>query len=154
MAAANIPDPTPLNSEEHWPQHKLDLGYFTAADRCPLMVRRRARGAFELFLHLAYRFIHGGGEPVVAEHEELCAACGVVPDGLHSSSEISRLLRSLRETYRVIDYRSKPGVLIGAAIIASWFASAAGSAAASRTARSAGSIRLRHGPSVINQARI
>ncbi|MCY2996058.1 MAG: hypothetical protein NTY19_50650 [Planctomycetota bacterium] len=105
MATANIPDLTPLNSEEHWPQHKLDLSYFTAADRCPLMVRRRARGAFELFLYLAYRFIHGGGEPVVAEHEELCAACGVVPDSLHSSSEISRLLRSLRETYQVIDYR-------------------------------------------------
>ena len=55
----------------------------------------------------------------MAEHEELCAACGVVPHGPHSSSEISRLLRSLRETCRVIEYepvqRRQPRIRLAAA---------------------------------------
>ncbi len=84
--------------------HKLDLAYFTEPGRCSLMVRRGARGAFELFLHLAHRFLEGNGEPVETEHEAMCRACGLNPDGPHSRSAVSRLLRSLRNTYGVIDY--------------------------------------------------
>ena len=51
-------------------------------------------------------------------------------------------------------YRSIAGVLTGATIIASWLASAGGFVSTSRTARSAGSTRRRHGPSVISQVMI
>lgn len=85
-------------------QHKLDLAYFTEPSRCPLMVRRGARGAFELFLYLAHRFLESNGEPVLANHKAMCHACGIDPDGPHSSSAISRLLRSLRNTFGIIDY--------------------------------------------------
>lgn len=84
--------------------HKLDLAYFTEPGRCPLMVRRGARRAFELFLHLAHQFLDGSGEPVIVDHEGMCRACGIDPDGPHSRSAVSRLLRSLRNTYGVIDY--------------------------------------------------
>lgn len=85
-------------------EHKLDLAYFTEPGRCPLMVRRGARGAFELFLYLAHRFFESNGEPVLANHEAMCHSCGLDPDGPHSRSAVSRLLRSLRNTFGVIDY--------------------------------------------------
>ena len=83
---------------------KLDLAYFTEPGRCPLMVRRGGRSAFELFLYLAHRFLESNGEPVLANHEAMCHACGLDPDGPHSWSAVSRLLRSLRNTFGVIDY--------------------------------------------------
>ena len=83
---------------------KLDIAYFTEPGRCSLMVQRRARAGFEVFLYLAHRYLQADGRPVVATHEELCAACGLDPKSAHSSSTMSRLLRSLRETYRVIDF--------------------------------------------------
>ena len=63
-----------------------------------------ARGAFELFLDLAHRFLESNGEPVLANHKAMCRACGLDPDGPHSPSAVSRLLRSLRNTFGVIDY--------------------------------------------------
>ncbi len=84
---------------------KLDLAYFTEPSRCPLMVRRGARSAFELFLYLAHRYFEYHGQPVVASHQEMCIACGFNPDGPHSRSGISRLLCSLRSTFGVIDYQ-------------------------------------------------
>ena len=69
------------------------------------MVRRGARSAFELFLHIAHRFFEGNGQPVLANHKDMCHACGLDPDSPHSRSGISRLLRSLRSTFGVIDYQ-------------------------------------------------
>lgn len=101
------------------PRHKLDLGYFTEAGWCPFMVRRGARGAFELFLHLARRFLAGDGERVPVDYEAMCDACGLDPGGVHSRSRVSRLLRSLRTIYGVIDYeplqRRRPRVRLAAA---------------------------------------
>ena len=68
------------------------------------MVTRRAQAAFELFLYLAYRFLREGHQPVVPAHEELCAVCGLDPNLSQSRSAMSRLLRSLRATYQVIEY--------------------------------------------------
>lgn len=92
------------NTSEPGANRKLDLAYFTEPSRCPLMVRRGARSAFELFLYLAHRYFDGHGQPVLASHQELCHACGLDPEGRHSRSGISRLLRSLRSTFGVIDY--------------------------------------------------
>ncbi len=94
-----------VETNEPRSSQKLDLGYFTNADRCPLMVRRGARASFEVFLYLAHRFLEGNGKPVLAEYGELCAACGLLPDAPHSRSSISRLLRSLRKTFGVIEYQ-------------------------------------------------
>ncbi len=44
-----------LEIDEPVPSCKLDLQYFTTPGLCPLMVRQRARKAFELFLYLAHR---------------------------------------------------------------------------------------------------
>ena len=105
MEVANVRNESGSEMEDRRPQYKLDLGYFTEPGRCPLMVRRGARSAFELFLYLAHRFLEGHGEPVLAEHEAMCWACGLRSDNPHSRSAISRLLRSLRATYQVIDYQ-------------------------------------------------
>jgi hypothetical protein len=100
-------------------QYKLDLAYFTESGRCPLMVRRGARSAFELFLHLAHQFLDGGGEPVLVDHSAMCHACGLDPEGPYSRSMVSRLLRSLRNTYGVIEYeplqRRRPQVRLAPA---------------------------------------
>ncbi len=112
-------DESASQASEARPQHKLDLGYFTEPGRCPLMVRRGARGAFELFLYLAHRFLESNGEPVSAEHKLICRACGLDPDGPHSRSAVSRLLRSLRNIFGVIDYeplqRRRPQVRLAPA---------------------------------------
>ncbi len=97
-------DESSAQASEPRAHHKLDLGYFTEPDRCPLMVRRGARGAFELFLYIAHRFLKSTGEPVSADHEAMCRACGLDPAGSHSRSAVSRLLRSLRNTFGVIEY--------------------------------------------------
>jgi hypothetical protein len=87
------------------------------------MVRRGARSAFELFLSLAHRFLEGNGEPVLANHKALCHACGLDPDGPHSRSAVSRLLRSLRNTFGVIDYeplqRRRPQIRLAPARLGS-----------------------------------
>ena len=105
MNTANNPIDDASEKPEPRPPFKLDLSYFTEINRCPLMVRRGARHAFELFMFLADRCLASHGDPVIAEHEALCAACGLKPDNPYSGSAISRLLRSLRETYGVIDFR-------------------------------------------------
>ncbi|NLX98143.1 MAG: hypothetical protein GXY83_18435 [Rhodopirellula sp.] len=94
---------TPQATEPHR-DYKLDLAYFTEVGRCPLMVRRGARRAFELFLHLAHQFFHNNGQPVLVDHTAMCQACGLNPEDPHARSAISRLLRSLQRTFRVIDY--------------------------------------------------
>ena len=104
MDAADTQNETDLEREESHSQYKLDLDYFTETNRCPLMVRRSARCAFELFLYIAHRFLVSNGRPVLAQHEPMCAACGLQPDSPHSRSSISRLLRLLRETFCVIEY--------------------------------------------------
>lgn len=86
------------------PPCKLDLRYFTEKDRCPLMVRRGARRAFELFLYLAHGFLKSRGQALTPSHEALCRACGLKPQDRASGPAISRLLRQLRDTYGVIDY--------------------------------------------------
>jgi hypothetical protein len=96
-----------MQAAEWRPQQKLDLAYFTEPGRCPLMVRRGARRAFELFLYLAYRFFENPGQPVPADPEAMCRACGLDPEGPYASSAISRLLRSLRNTFKVIDYEPR-----------------------------------------------
>lgn len=84
---------------------RLDLGYFVEPTRCSLMVQRGARRAFELFLYLAYQSLRNNGEPVLVDYQTTCQACGLDPAGSHCRSAISRLLRSLRGTFRVIDYQ-------------------------------------------------
>lgn len=86
------------------PSCKLDFRYFTNPALCPLMVRQRARRAYELFLYLAGRFLHTGGQEISASHEHLCRACRLDPLDLASRPAMSRLLRMLRETYQVIDF--------------------------------------------------
>jgi hypothetical protein len=90
--------------DEPRPQHKLDLAYFTEPNHCPLMVRRGARSAFELFLWLAHRFLEDNGEPVLVDYKVACVACGLDPENIHSRSSFSRLFRSLLRTFRVIDF--------------------------------------------------
>jgi hypothetical protein len=90
--------------EERQPPCKLDLGYFTHSERCPLMVRHRARRAFELFLFLADCSLRSWGQPVSPSHEAMCLACGLEPQEPASKPEMSRLLRLLRDVYGVIEY--------------------------------------------------
>jgi hypothetical protein len=114
-----VPKVSSLPTKEAPAQRKLDLGYFTEPDRCPLMVRRGARSAFELFLYLAQHFLERSDEPVLANHKAMCHACGLDPDRPHSRSSVSRLLRSLRRTFQVIDYeplqRRRPQVRLAPA---------------------------------------
>jgi hypothetical protein len=84
---------------------KLDLQYFTDPERCPLMVRRGARRAFELFLFLAHRTMQSGGRAVRPSHKALCGACGLDPLAPASKPAMSRLLRLLRDDFGVIDYQ-------------------------------------------------
>ena len=102
-----VPDEPIMQAAKLCPQHKLDLAYFTEPGRCPLMVRRGARRAFELFVYLAHRFLESPGKPVSANHEAMCRACGLDPAGPYAPSSISRLLRSLRNTFEVIDYEPR-----------------------------------------------
>ncbi len=87
------------------PNFKLDLRFFTDKKTCPLMARRRSRRAFELFLAVAFESLKSFGEPIQLTHEQLCDACGVPVDASSARSTISKLLRQLREEYRVIDYQ-------------------------------------------------
>lgn len=107
MEPDGIEEESASEVEELGTTRKLDLGYFTTPPRCPLMVRRGARGAFELFLYLADRFLENNGQPVVADHKALCRACGLDPQAPHSRSAVSRLLGSLRTGFGVMEY--EPG---------------------------------------------
>jgi len=100
-----IEQETSLSPVESYPQYKLDLAYFTQADRCPLMVRRGARGAFALFLYLAHQYLKNNGEPVLVDYDTLIPVCGIDSANPHARSAISRLLRALRNTFGVIDYQ-------------------------------------------------
>jgi hypothetical protein len=95
---------------------RLDLRYFTMSHYCPRMVHDGARRAFELFLFLAYRFLRGRGEPVIASHEQLCAACGLDPAASYARPTLSRNLRALRVKYRVLDFqpvkRKRPAICL------------------------------------------
>ena len=84
--------------EARQPPWKLDLAYFTRPDRCPLMVRQRARRAFELFLFLAHRWMASEGQTIAPSHAEMCAACGLDASNPSSAPAMSRLLRLLRES--------------------------------------------------------
>jgi hypothetical protein len=72
------------------------------------MVRQRSRRSLELFWFLAYRFLAGNMEAVVAEHDQLCGACGLDPAHRDSRSAISHILRRLAQTYRVVYYEAVP----------------------------------------------
>jgi hypothetical protein len=110
--SSDTPDP------REWPKpsHKLDFRYFTDPALCPFMVQQKARRAFELFLHLAGRFLESGGQEISATHEQLCRVCRLDPSNIASRSALSRLLRTLRETYRVIDFvplrRRRPSIAL------------------------------------------
>ena len=94
----------PLNQDDD-PPCKLDLGYFTQPQFCPKMVRHKSRRCFELFLYLAKAFMNAFGQPISPTSIELCHACGIDPAKRHSRTILSRLLRSLRTDFRVIDFQ-------------------------------------------------
>tara|TARA_R110002072_G_scaffold243821_2_gene403059 strand:+ start:30978 stop:31937 length:960 start_codon:yes stop_codon:yes gene_type:complete len=104
------------DDEELRTNYKLDLRYFTDAGFCPAMVRKRSRRAFELFLCISNQWLRAHRQAVTPTHVDLCRACGLDPRDSNSRSVISRLLKQLRETYKVIDFtpvrRKRPTITV------------------------------------------
>jgi hypothetical protein len=99
-----LPGESDFQADERFPSYKLDLRFFTSADRCPAMVRQGSRKSFELFVYLAHRFLSELREPISPSHEELCDACGLDPRSPNARSTLSHLLDKLRRRYAVIEY--------------------------------------------------